>query len=84
VLLKKNQRAKEDPKFSNLLSRIRLGLAWDGQAEMTDIQKGTGDNYEDSDDVVLRKRDLCLLLRTDKTAGERFKNAPIIVTDKRE
>jgi hypothetical protein len=84
VLLKKNQRAKKDPKFANMLNQIRLGQAWDGRADMTDIQRGTGVNYNEPDDVTLKKRDLCLLLKTDEAAKEKFKMAPIIVANQKE
>jgi hypothetical protein len=84
VLLKKNQRAKKDPKFANLLRRVRLGLAWDGYTEMTATQLGTGNNYSEADEMTLRSRDLRTVMKQDENAREKFKNAPIIVTNRRE
>jgi hypothetical protein len=84
VLLKKNQRADKDPKFANLLNRIRLGVAWDGRNDMTDLQLGTGINYNEPDELTLQKRDLHIVLRSSSDAKRKFKDAPIIVAKRRE
>ena len=81
VELKKNFRAACDPKFVNLLSRIRSGIAWNGEGTLSLQQKGTGDNYSLSDYEILSNR-LLQRIGNDSEALERFKDAPIIVSHK--
>lgn len=79
VILKKNWRAKEDPRYINLLHRIRQGIAWDGRKPMTDVQRGNGDNYKNSDFRTLQSRRLHAMNVADR---DEFKDAPMIVGTK--
>jgi hypothetical protein len=44
VILQKNECAKTDPKFINLLAHIREDVAWNGEANRTSQQRGNGNN----------------------------------------
>jgi hypothetical protein len=59
-------------------------MAWDAQDDMTDIQLGTGINYDEPDEITLRKRDLHTVLSKVPDAKSILKDAPIIVTKRRE
>lgn len=82
VELKQNFRAKEDPEFVNLLSRVRSGCAWNGKDSMTEEQLGTGRNYTISDYDVLRKRQLSVLKEECPETLRSLRDAPIIVARK--
>lgn len=82
VILKRNVRAQGDKPFINLLARIRNGEAWNGRGMMSQLQKGTGENYDESDYEVLLKRHLNILANKDKSVLQTFKNAPIVVGEK--
>ena len=82
VILRKNERAKTDAKFVNLLAHIREGVAWNGETNRTSQQRGNGDNYALSDYETLLTRRLPLLTKDDKTASTKFKDAPIVVGEK--
>ncbi|KAJ7652650.1 hypothetical protein DFH06DRAFT_995050 [Mycena polygramma] len=79
VILRKNWRAQTDPRFTNLLARIREGIAWDGRQPMTAKQRGTGANYVVSDYETIQARQFHLLPKSDQ---ERFQSAPVIVATK--
>ena len=82
IILKKNERAKKDPRFINLLSRVREGRAWDGHKKKDTMQEGSGDNYTSSDYETLLGRRLHLLAKKDKTVLNKFKDAKIVVGEK--
>lgn len=82
VQLKKNWRSLEDAKFTNLLARMRMGIAWNGRSDMSPEQVGTGDNFSQSDYDVLRTRCLDYLLIHSPDEVRNFDEAPIIVTEK--
>ena len=82
VILQKNEHAKTDPKFINLLARIRKGIAWNGETNHTPRQRQDGDNYALSDYETLLTRRLPLLIKNDKTVSTKFKDAPIVVGEK--
>ncbi|KAF8176120.1 hypothetical protein K438DRAFT_1770659 [Mycena galopus ATCC 62051] len=84
VLFQKNQRPDKDPEYAKLLSRVHLGMAWDGHTEMLNIQCSTGKNYNEPDDITLRKRDICMVLSKDQQAKDKFKDVPIIVVRRKE
>lgn len=83
IELKKNWRAHKDPRYVNLLMRVRNGIAWDGLQTMTEEQKGVGDNYEKSDYMTIYDR---LLTRLDGESSRNvnfFADAPIIVATRK-
>ncbi|KAJ7279722.1 P-loop containing nucleoside triphosphate hydrolase protein [Mycena rebaudengoi] len=75
VILRHNFRAEKDPEFTNLLARIRLGLAWDGRSPMTKDQVGTGCNYIQSDYKTIHGRQLQAMSVSEQ---QEFADAPII------
>ncbi|KAK7038369.1 PIF1-like helicase-domain-containing protein [Favolaschia claudopus] len=79
VILRKNFRAQQDPEYTNLLARVRLGMAWDGMTSMTELQQGNGRNYKDSDFITLHNRQLQGLSKQDR---KKFEDAPIICSTK--
>jgi ATP-dependent DNA helicase PIF1 len=79
IILRKNWRAQHDPKFINLLARVREGLAWDARTPMTPKQRGTGPNYGVSDYETLRSREYHMLDAAEKA---NFRDAPVIVATK--
>jgi ATP-dependent DNA helicase PIF1 len=79
VILRKNWRAQTDPRFINLLARVREGIAWDGRGSMTPKQLGNGENYGVSDFVTLEGR---LFHRLSVADQRRFSDAPVIVATK--
>jgi ATP-dependent DNA helicase PIF1 len=79
VILRKNFRALKDAEYTNLLARLRLGIAWDGRSEMTAAQKGEGTNYSSSDFRSISRRQLQGMSLQEQT---RFSNAPIICATK--
>lgn len=81
IELTQNVRSQGDPKFANMLARIRQGAAWDGLHVMSKAQVGTGDNYTVSDYHTINTRLLSRLWRM-PTERAKFNDAPIIVTTK--
>lgn len=79
VELKKNWRARTDPKYVNLLHRVRQGIAWNGRSVMTNEQVGNGDNYTVSDNAILKSRQLQAMMPHERA---QFRDAPIIVGTK--
>lgn len=79
VELKKNFRAREDPRFVNLLGRIRNGITWNGLSPMTAQQAGAGNNYDLSDYAVLMNRRLQVISARNPIDLKRFADAPMIV-----
>ncbi|KAK7022628.1 P-loop containing nucleoside triphosphate hydrolase protein [Favolaschia claudopus] len=79
VVLRKNWRAASDPKFTNLLARLRIGRAWEGSAPHATDQVGNGQNYKDSDFKVLQGR---LIQTMNAQVRAQFKDAPIVVSTK--
>ncbi|KAJ6622838.1 hypothetical protein B0H10DRAFT_1787476 [Mycena sp. CBHHK59/15] len=79
VILRKNWRALSDPAYTNLLSRIHVGLAWNGFGFMSEKQAGVGINYTQSDFQTLLDR--CLQCLSKEEAAT-FEGAPIIVGTK--
>ncbi|KAJ7881840.1 hypothetical protein B0H13DRAFT_2235519 [Mycena leptocephala] len=79
IILRKNWRAQHDPKFINLLARVREGLAWDARVPMTPKQTGTGPNYSISDYETFRSREYHMLNPAEKA---KFRDAPVIVATK--
>ena len=79
VILRRNMRAANDPRFINLLGRIRVGEAWEARAAMTPTQKGTGANYTVADFATLQTR---LYHRLSTEEQTKFANAPVIITTK--
>ncbi|KAJ7130147.1 hypothetical protein C8R44DRAFT_613972 [Mycena epipterygia] len=79
VVLRKNWRALEDPEFTNLLQRVRKGIAWDGRVAHTAAQLCDGRNYSRSDYNILQTR---LLQTMSPTERAEFADAPIIVATK--
>lgn len=77
IQLEKNWRHALDPKYANLVNRVRLGKAWDGCSPHSNEQLGTGENYPISDFRVLTSRTLENLRRIPDEI-EKFRNAPII------
>ncbi|KAF8215295.1 hypothetical protein K438DRAFT_1561929 [Mycena galopus ATCC 62051] len=75
VILRKNFRAIKDPEYTNLLARIRLGLAWDGKKDMTSAQSGDGSNYAEADFQTLHNRQLVGLPSEERAL---FADAPIV------
>lgn len=82
VQLRKNLRHQTDPRFSNLLQRVRFGKAWQGLSPHSPEQIGSGDNYNISDYRVLLNRSLDHLRRSG-VCIDKFHDAPFIVTRKR-
>ncbi|KAJ7126129.1 hypothetical protein C8R44DRAFT_618505 [Mycena epipterygia] len=79
VILRKNWRAATDPEYTNLLARIRLGVAWDGKSNMTQQQKGDGINFHQSDFKTIHSRQLTGLLLDQQ---KQFENAPVVCATK--
>ncbi|KAK7001750.1 PIF1-like helicase-domain-containing protein, partial [Favolaschia claudopus] len=79
VILRKNFRSLGDPAYTNLLARVRLGKAWDGNQPLTSDQLGVGPNYLISDFQVLQSRQLQRLPLAER---EMFADAPIICSTK--
>ncbi|KAJ7142802.1 hypothetical protein C8R44DRAFT_603193 [Mycena epipterygia] len=79
VILRKNFRSLDDPEYTNLLARIRLGMAWDGRTPMTSAQKGENANYTQSDFKTLHARQLQGLAVAEQKL---FEDAPIICATK--
>ncbi|KAJ7086499.1 hypothetical protein C8R44DRAFT_650805 [Mycena epipterygia] len=79
VILRKNFRARNDPEYTNLLSRIRLGIAWDGRSPMTTAQRGDDRNFAQSDFKTLHSRQLQGLRVEEQKL---FEDAPIICATK--
>ncbi|KAK7027673.1 PIF1-like helicase-domain-containing protein [Favolaschia claudopus] len=79
VILRKNFRAANDPRYINLLSRVRLGEAWDGRSPMTKSQRGDGQNYQRSDYDTVKTRQM-LFLTPEEQRG--FADAPIVCSTK--
>lgn len=83
VELKKNWRAHKDPRYVNLLMRVRSGIAWDGLQAMTEEQKGVGENYEKSDYMTIYDRLLTRLEEKSNRNVNFFADAPIIVATRK-
>ncbi|KAJ7286217.1 hypothetical protein C8J57DRAFT_1216440 [Mycena rebaudengoi] len=79
VILRKNWRALSDPEYTNLLARVRLGLAYSGYGRMSRAQVGVGSNYSCSDYRTLQSR---RLQRLSLEEAKLFEDAPIIVGNK--
>ncbi|KAF8143072.1 hypothetical protein K438DRAFT_1634279 [Mycena galopus ATCC 62051] len=75
VILRKNFRALQDPEYTNLLARVRLGITWDGKQTMNARQSGDGQNYSEADFKTLHKRQLAGLPSADRDS---FADAPIV------
>ncbi|KAG8942843.1 hypothetical protein FRC04_003474 [Tulasnella sp. 424] len=81
VELRKNWRHMHDPKYANLVGRVRIGRAWQGRRKHLDEQKGCGSNYKRPDWDVLLTRTLDQLSHQ-KGGVEGFADAPFIVARK--
>jgi hypothetical protein len=79
VKLRKNYRAISDPEYTNLLARVRLGMAWDGVSKLSDEQKGNGSNYTCSDYRTIVNRQLQGMSPAEQA---QFANAPIVCATK--
>jgi ATP-dependent DNA helicase PIF1 len=79
VILRKNFRALGDPEYTNLLARIRMGIAWDGINTMKPEQKGDGQNYSTSDYRTVNGRQLQSMSIAEQAT---FVDAPIVCATK--
>lgn len=81
VELTQNWRQRLDPKYSNLVQRVKNGRAWQGLGPRRPDQIGSGDNYASGDyeTLLARRLDTLKLQGLDLT---RFLNAPFIVARK--
>ncbi|KAJ7687295.1 hypothetical protein B0H17DRAFT_939605 [Mycena rosella] len=79
VILRKNFRARTDPEYTNLLARVRLGIAWDGVLNMTAHQKGDSKNYPWSDFKTIQAQQLAGLQLKDQ---QQFEEAPVVCSTK--
>lgn len=81
VELKKSWRHHTDPKYSNLLGRVRYGRAWQGLTNRFPDQIGTGTNYAAPDYDVLLGR---VIENVSRVSGALtpFREAPFIVTSR--
>lgn len=82
VELKKNWRQLLDPRYGNLVSRVRSGTSWQGRTPHRMNQIGSGSNYTASDWEVLLSRTIEHLSRESPTTLQSFSDAPFIVTKK--